>query len=118
MYVPEGFSKSTHVTAIFVTQPDGTMMYVYDSDILGTVGDYAQMSDAEIIAFVNNNVTDSRNKLGFATDDLKQEIKEYVQENRFSYDFNLITDETGNNVISQEFVYQAYPEIISYIDYE
>lgn len=49
-------------------------------------------------------------------DDMKIQLSDYVKKNKLKYSFNIITDNTGNEVESEQLVYQRYPSIVSYID--
>ena len=108
--------KSGQVDGIFVTYPDGTLIYTYGGEEaeLKTIGEYAQMTDEEIIAFVENNISDTRVNNNFATEDMKMQLSEYVKTNKLKYSFNISTDRTGNEVENEQLVYQTYPSIVSY----
>ena len=108
--------KNMQVNGIFVTNPDGTLIYTYGGSKAGlkTVGEYSQMTDEEIIASVEGNIIDTSVENGLASEDINGKIAEYVKTNKYKYSFNLVTDHTGNAVVSEDFVYQTYPSIISY----
>ena len=108
--------KNGQVSGIFVTYPDGTLRYTYGSEEIGlkTIGEYSQMTDEEIIQFVEENPIDSRITNGFASDEMLGKLTEYGKSNKMKYSFNITTDHTGNEVNSEQLVYQKYPSVISY----
>ena len=127
--------KSMQVIGIFVTNPDGTLIYTYGGSDAGlkTVGDYAQMSDDDIITFVKENPYEVRldkHKQQYIGAETKEEIKEAAKQLKYKYSFNITTDSTGNSAESEQLVYQTYPDTVSvtdsqgnsvnpdYIDYE